>query len=324
MKEPLVCIVLLNWNGGMLPIKCLDSLFKNTNYSNFRVIFVDNGSTDESAEITQDRFKNITFMKLKENFGFSKGMNIGAWYSLKYCEPKYILFLNNDITFPSSHKAWLSDLVQDMESDPSVAIAGPKIRTPDGIMEGAWIIKGKLFLRKHEISPLQRKKCDVTYCTGACFLIKSSVLKEIGLYDEKFSPFMFEDMDLFLRIKKSGYKILYDPKHTLNHVSSATIGKIKAEQFQKSIILFNKNMIRNRYKNFPFHVFLLTLCGALIGSFVLFGTSMKFFKSKGLFKIINLNPRLMIQLMKQIDLSKEKVRLSDKEALKRIKYIKNL
>jgi len=329
MKDyPLVYIIVLNWNGGTLPISCIDSLFRNTNYKNFKVVVVDNGSTDGSTETIQKKVKNITFIQLRENFGFSKGMNVGAWYALRYHKPKYVIFLNNDITFPCKHRNWLSDLISDLEENKQVAISAPKIKLPNGRIEGAWILKGRFFLRRSKVSTDVRKKCHVTHCTGACLLIKSSVLKEIGFYDERFSPFWFEDMDLFLRVKKSGYSIIYNPTHTLNHVSSATIKRIDAAQIQSKVTLFNRNLIRHRYKNLPFYVFLLTLCTSFIRSFILYGRYVKFFYGNSLankkLKIISFNPFSILRLIKQIDLRKEKVRLPDNEALSRIKYIKKL
>jgi len=329
MKDnPLVSIIVLNWNGGTLPINCIDSLFKNTSYQNFKIIVVDNGSTDGSAEVLQKKFRNITIIQLKKNFGFSKGMNVGAWYALRQHKPEYIVFLNNDMSFPSAHQNWLSDLIADLAKDDKVAISATRVRLSNGKIETASIIKGRVFLRTEEIGTSIRKKCHVTYCNGACLLIKSSVLREIGLYDERFSPFWFEDIDLFLRVKKAGYEIVYNPKHTLHHFSSATIRRIKAERIQWKVALFNRNLIRYKYKSFPFHVFLLSLCASFIRSFILYGRYIRFFYGDGftnkMFKIINFNPFSILQLIKQIDLSKEKVRLSDNEALRRIKYIKNL
>jgi len=316
--RPLVCIIVLNWNGGTLPINCIDSLFKNTSYQNFKIIFVDNGSTDGSVEAIQKEFRNITIIRLKKNFGFSKGMNVGAWYALRHCSPDYIIFLNNDITIPVEHCNWLSDLITDLEADPKAAIAAPKIRLPDGRLEDEWIVKGRIFVGSCEINKLQRKKCYVTYCTGACLLIKSSVLEEIGLYDERFSPFWLEDMDLFLRVKKAGYNIIYNPKNTLNHISSATIKSTKIASDQKRVIILGKNLIRYKYKHVPFYALLPSLCATIVR--LLFNEKAPSNK----LKIVGLNPLSILQLIKKIDLQKEKVRLSDNEALGRIKYIKSL
>ena len=93
--------VIVNWNGSDLINQCLESLTKS-NYSNFKVYIVDNGSTDNSIEIINS-FKeklNIDLIKLDKNYGFAPANNIGINKSMND-ESKYIITLNNDIEVQS-------------------------------------------------------------------------------------------------------------------------------------------------------------------------------------------------------------------------------
>lgn len=179
MKEPMVAIVLLNWNGWEDTIECLESLYQ-INYSNYRVILVDNNSSNESILKIKDycngqiKVKSEFFeynkdnkpIKLKEyskeesesrtdkdltrnhlilikndrNYGFAEGNNIGIKYALKNLNADYILLLNNDTVVD---KDFLDELVNTGEKKEDIGIIGPKIyyySEPHKI----WCIGGKI------------------------------------------------------------------------------------------------------------------------------------------------------------------------------------
>jgi hypothetical protein len=115
-EKPLVNIVMLNWNGIKFIPKCLDTLYKNTDYQ-FNLIVVDNKSTDASADYlkyAQDCHPNMQVVfNEKINSGYAQGINNGLKYikNLPNKEPSpYVLLLNNDMLF--LHKDWLSNMVQ--------------------------------------------------------------------------------------------------------------------------------------------------------------------------------------------------------------------
>lgn len=94
MCVPKVSIIILNWNGGEIVCKCIESVLK-TDYPDFEVILVDNGSTDGSIEKVSKLFEKqprLHILRLKKNTGFAMGNNIGALIA----KGKYICFLNND------------------------------------------------------------------------------------------------------------------------------------------------------------------------------------------------------------------------------------
>ncbi len=303
--KPRVSIIVLNWNGCQLTLNCVKSILKNTEYKNFKVIIADNGSTDGSVKAFKT-FKGVTVISLKENYGFSKGMNMGAWYALRHHSPKYLAFVNNDMTF--SQKNWLSSLIQDLERDPQAAVATPRFKQGDGTIVYAGANYGIRLQAtvSHRIPvPEPSKKQYVTSNYAALVLIKKEAVQKIGLWDERFSPFWHEDHDLDRRILKASYKILYTPDVTLQHGGSKTLNTIEKKSGRQTMLhIERKNCIRYAKKHFGFPLFLLVFCYKLAQAVI---------DRKGIH-----NPIWALRLITQLDFKKEKVRLSDTEARSRI------
>ena len=94
LHEPLVSVIILNFNGQDLLHECLQSVF-STNYPNYEVIVVDNASKDNSCEMVEQEFPQVQLIRNQTNCGYSKGNNIG-WQA---SDAKYIWFLNPDMKF---------------------------------------------------------------------------------------------------------------------------------------------------------------------------------------------------------------------------------
>ena len=178
MSDPSVSIIILNWNGWLDTVECLESIY-NLNYSNYQVIVVDNNSSDDSIQKINDytmgklevksnffkydpndkpieiipyngknteisKFSNhnkqLILIKNDINHGFAKGNNIGIEFSLKNLNPQYILLLNNDTVVD---KDFLKILVQEGENDPKIGILGPKMYYYDN-PNVIWCIGGKI------------------------------------------------------------------------------------------------------------------------------------------------------------------------------------
>ena len=177
MSDPSVSIIILNWNGWSDTIECLESIYQ-LNYSNYRVIVVDNNSSDDSVqkindyamgklEVKSNFFKynptnkpikiisdgeyseleknstinkQLILIKNDDNYGFAKGNNIGIDFALKNLNPTYILLLNNDTVVD---KDFLKILVQEGENDPAIGLLGPKMYYYDN-PNVIWCIGGKI------------------------------------------------------------------------------------------------------------------------------------------------------------------------------------
>jgi len=220
-----VIIIILNWNGKELLKDCLSSLFKLTDYPNYKVIVVDNGSNDGSVEFVKQNFPQADIIALDKNYGFSKGNNIGIKYALEKYNPEYILLLNNDTEI--IQKDWLKLLVESAEKY-NAQIVGCKLIYPNGKIQHAGIdIK---FLSEH-IGRFENKEkySFIKYIgavTFACVLIKKEVIEKIGLLDEIFFA-GHEDLDYCFKARKNGFKILYNGNVTLIHKESITTKKFE-------------------------------------------------------------------------------------------------
>lgn len=219
---PKVSIVIPTRNRLTSLSKTLSSL-SGLDYpkSKIEIIIVDNGSTDGTFELIKNGKPGgfsgkIKLVRNKTNRGFAPALNQAIYLS----QSDYILITNDDVIFDPP---CLNELVALSESDPTVGIttgkmffrnlsaqAGTKRMAFSGFKVNLWLgyqpydEKGKNTIR------------DIDVATGGCMLIKRSVLKKVGLFDEKYF-FCGEDYDFSFRVRYSGFKVLYNPKAVLWH-----------------------------------------------------------------------------------------------------------
>jgi len=222
-----VIIIILNWNGKDDTTECLESL-KEIRYENYEIIVVDNCSTDGSASLFEKEFPHVILIKNKKNLGFAGGMNVGIDYALKHKNPDYVLCLNNDTLVDNF---FLTEMVKVAESDPKIGEVGPKIYDyyNRNVLESAGC-DANLVLRRYRNIGYKKKdrgQYDQTRVTnalgGVCILFKRGVLERV----KGFEPIYFancEDLDICLRVKKEGYKLVYVHTSMVWHKGGASKG----------------------------------------------------------------------------------------------------
>jgi GT2 family glycosyltransferase len=234
---PLVSVVLLNYNGirylGSLLKECLDSVLK-TDYPNFEVIFVDNGSTDGSDVYAREFFENAKHYKNLVRFSIvhNKSNVIATGYNqgIKSSRGKYIALLSNDMVYDLE---WLRRIIEAMERDPHVGIAGCK-RFVYGTLNVIDGLGGNLCLDGRPMPPGHLKKDVGQYeipeemdWIGGAAVVKREVFQKIGVLDADYTIF-YEDTDLCYRARKNGYRVIYVPKAKLWHNTTSTISNALA------------------------------------------------------------------------------------------------
>lgn len=247
--SPLVYCVVLNYNGLDLNDICISSLLK-TNYPNNKILFVDNGSSDESVEKIRNQFPSVEILENGSNLFFAKGNNRGIRVALQR-GADYIFILNNDTkTDPSC----LSLLISFMEEMPQTGACQPllcRMDNPELIASAgcrlslsgrAWDDYFNTPSNALGITPRQ-----VTGVTGGAMLVRAEVLRKVGLFDEKYRMY-FEDVDLSLRILKEGYNLHIVPQAKVLHSVSATTS---AYFHQLRIQLSETNSYRIILTHFP-------------------------------------------------------------------------
>ena len=215
---PTVVIVILNWNGWEDTLVCLHSLKKIT-YSQYHIILIDNGSSDNSVEIlTKYQDSYISFIPLKDNLGFAKGCNYGMQYALKEMDPDYILLLNNDT---SVEPDFLTKIVESAEkmgagmTQPLILrMANHQIIDTTGnyVSWGLAVGRGSDQINRNQYQDSK----GLVGVSGACALYKVRMICQIGMLDESFKH-GHEDTEYGWRAVRAGWKSLLVPSAIIYH-----------------------------------------------------------------------------------------------------------
>lgn len=225
--NPLVCIILVNYNGFKDTVDCIRSL-KNISYDNYKIIVVDNASTVEADKNDLIYIKeNSDYIESSENLGFSGGNNVGIKHAEKY-SPKFYLLLNNDTVVEPD---FLKELVTAYKEHPDTGIFTGKIRfysSPDKL----WFGGGELNMRNAGTSHIGYMDTDsenyqknfwITFATGCLWLLPKKTIETVGLLEEDYFLYC-EDTDYCFRVLKAGLRILYVGKSCIYHKVSASAG----------------------------------------------------------------------------------------------------
>jgi GT2 family glycosyltransferase len=243
MTNPLISIIILNWNGRRFIENCLNSV-RETTYPNIEIIVVDNGSTDGSDKIVENKFTDVRLIRTNNNLGFAAGNNVGIDMS----EGDYIILLNYD-TYVDPN--WISELLNIATDDPLVGIAGCKIYFSDtNIIQhaGARIEEdGRCchYGYNEEDKGSYDYIRDVDYVTGAAILISRACLQKVGPLDPIYFMY-YEEVEWAIKAKKLGFRVVYVPKAIIHHYENAGLGG-KTERYHK---LNTRNRYRFLIKNY--------------------------------------------------------------------------
>ena len=221
-EEVEVSIVIPVFNQFRFTQACLASLQEHPGTERFEVIVVDDCSTDETAEAIP-QIPGVVYLRNERNSGFIASCNRGA----ETARGRYLVFLNNDTLVTPG---WLSALLHTFIEQPRAGIVGSKLLYPDGrLQEAGGIIwrdasgwnYGKFDdAEKPEYNYLR----EVDYCSAATLMVPKSLFASVGGFDSRYAPAYYEDTDLAFKVRKAGYKVLYQPLSEIIHYEGATGG----------------------------------------------------------------------------------------------------
>jgi len=218
--KPLVVIVLVNWNGKVDTLECLDSLH-SLEYPNYQVVVVDNASTDGTVEHFHPDYCWVHVIEAGDNLGFVGGNNLGIDYALSILAD-YILLLNNDTLVSPD---FLTKLVEVLESDPGVGMAGPLIyyyKDPGIIWSAGGEVNWKLGdssmvgLDQVDQGQFGTQPYSVDFLTGCAMLLPVEVIQKVGKLDTRFFAY-YEDTEWCIRIAKAGFTLKVVPQAKIWH-----------------------------------------------------------------------------------------------------------
>ena len=227
MKVPRIAIIIINWNTYQLTFNCLKSL-EACNYKNKTIFFVDNGSNDGSGDKIALEFPEINYIKNEKNEGFTGANNKALNVILKQSFD-YVLLLNNDTEVEPD---FLSLLAASMDSDKNLAATQPLIldfpnKNTIWNAGGSFNIFFGLSTTRYKgliYKPKLKIEKFTEWISGCCILVKITVIKEVGLLDNRFFAY-FEDVDWSIRMTNQGYKLGVVPKSIIYHHSSGSTNK---------------------------------------------------------------------------------------------------
>lgn len=261
-------IVIVNWNTRDLLRECLRSVQASQGDFAYRVIVVDNASSDGSADMVRAEFPDVALIASAENEGYPRANNHGL-RALGFAQgcadedaPRYALALNPDTVLPPGA---LGDMLAYMDADATIGVAGPKLVLPDGSLDLAcrrsfptpeisfyrMVGLSKLFPRSRRFGRYNLTYLDpdveteVDSVVGAFMLVRRAAIQQVGLFDETF--FMYgEDLDWAFRIKQAGWKVMYNPRVTVTHVKRAASRQSRRAQreFYRAMLLFYRKHYR--------------------------------------------------------------------------------
>ena len=253
-------IIIPNYNGLSFMEPCFESLKEQT-VKDFKVLVVDNGSTDGSVEWLKEH--RVPSIFLKENTGFSGAVNTG----IRAADTPYVLLLNNDTRVEPGFVAAMERAMDQSPKIFSVSSRMIQMYHPELLDDAGdmYSILGWAYQRGVGRSVnLYQKSCRVfSACAGAA-IYRRAVFEEIGLFDELHFAYL-EDIDVGWRAKLYGYDNVYCPDAAVYHVGSGTSGS-RYNSFK--VRLAARNCIYLNYKNMPGWQILLNAPFLLAGIFV--------------------------------------------------------
>jgi len=199
-------IIIVNHNTADMLIRCLHSIRSQSCHSS-EVILVDNASQDNSLEIAEGPLSRLTVIANKQNLGFARANN----QALNISRGRYIYFLNPDTELK---EGVLGAIIEFMESNPEIGLAGTRILNPDGSFQSS--VERHYPGERHSRGELSGLKGDIAWVSGASMIARRSVMREVNGFDERF--FLYgEDLDLCLAVRIAGWTIGYIPAALVVH-----------------------------------------------------------------------------------------------------------
>lgn len=221
-EYPVVSIVIPAHNGVEVTARCLAAIALAQTATSFEVIVVDDASTDSTNDFLA-AVPNLTLVTHRHNVGYLKSCNAG----LARARGIYTLLLNNDTLVG---ERWLDAMIQTALGSGKPTAVGAKLVYPDGALQEAGAIvwsdgSGWNYGRGDDPAAFSYEYVrEVDYCSAACLLVPTDLFRQVGGFDEQYSPAYYEDTDLAFSLRAVGGRVVYQPRAVVVHLEGASHG----------------------------------------------------------------------------------------------------
>lgn len=249
-----VAIIIVNWKQYELTKSCLSTL-KSSKFNDFQIILIDNESNQKELNDLKNQFDQVKTFTSEKNLGFTGANNIGINYAIKN-QFEYVMLLNNDTEID---KNFINPLLEAFQKYNKLGAVQPVIMNFYQNKK-VWNAGGNLNKFFGYTSVIKKPKYinrKIDWITGCCILIKTDVIKKVGLLDENFFAY-YEDVDWSIRIKKAGYDLAVVKSSLIYHHGSKASKNESSEGILSPFV---------HYLNIRNHIFLLRKNKDIFNSF---------------------------------------------------------
>lgn len=249
-----ISFITVNYNGVAETLALIDSIYScffshadELKGLEFEIVVVDNKSDRDELHIIKNRYPEVIAIQSPHNFGFAAGNNLGFAKSVG----DYVFFINNDVQLRDDSVKYL---VERLQSSQSTAGASPKILSSKNgkTIQFAGFTKLSKITMRNKIIGLDEVDIGqydqpgrTPYIHGAAVIVKREVINKVGGWPEDFFLY-YEELDWSTKITNAGYELWYEPKCTVYHSGSASIGVNSPVQ----VFYMTRNRMLYAVKNF--------------------------------------------------------------------------
>ncbi len=251
---PSVSIVIPFTDQIAMTRDCINRALSSTDYGNFNLILLDNWSISEDAakfSAEMARLDNVKILRFEEPFNYSRLNNAAAAIS----NAELFVLMNNDLLI--THRSWLRVMVNEVLADEKVAVVGGKFLYPNGTVQHAGVVLGIGGVAAHVHTGLAADDPgyaaralfaqEMSCVTAACLLIRSSVYRQVGGLDENHLKVAFNDVDLCLKVRAAGWKIIWTPDFIAEHHESLSRGDDEMHAHKEARFFDEMQVMQSRW-----------------------------------------------------------------------------
>lgn len=261
--NPLISVIIPNKDHTDDLELCLFSMTRKSTYRNYEILIVENNSEKEETfeyyKKLPDRYPKARVLTWEKEFNYSAINNFAA----KEAKGEYLLFLNNDVEILTPD--WMEEMLQNCQQE-DVAVVGAKLYYPDDTIQHAGVVLGLGGIVGHIMCRASREDPgyfgrmisvqEISAVTAACMMVKKSDFDAVGGLDETFQV-AFNDIDLCMKFRAAGKKIIFTPYAELYHYESKSRGledtPEKQFRFDKEVKRFQEKWAQQLEMGDPYY-----------------------------------------------------------------------